>query len=234
MVGLYSLWLRAQGRLSLRVAAWSMSTLHYWFHIPGSFNWYVPALLAFYLLAPGYQQLFTRCRHREWLTAASFPVSYGLYRLALILGTGHVADFLYRLPAFAMGFLAGAYLLEERPFTRRHAAVWGGLALAGIITGVLRLRGVLYLPTCYFIAAVLMPLCLLLAKGLDLLPWPPLHRTLGLIGRCSLEIYLLNVIVTRELGGAGHYLAVGAANSLLGVALHRGIEALRFAVRHKS
>ena len=52
VVGLYSLWLRLQGRISLSVGLWSLSTLHYWFHIPGSFNWYVPAILALYLLAP--------------------------------------------------------------------------------------------------------------------------------------------------------------------------------------
>ena len=55
VVGLYSLWLRAQGRISLGVAAWSMSTLHYWFRIPGSFNWYVPAMMALYLYAQGCQ-----------------------------------------------------------------------------------------------------------------------------------------------------------------------------------
>lgn len=242
VVGLYSLWLRAQGRISLRAAAWSLSTLHYWFHIPGSFNWYVPAVLAFYLLAPAWAGLLRRNAHREWLTLLAFPVSYGLYRLSIPLGLNYMEDFLYRIPTFALGLLAGSYLLSGRRLTARHAAVWACGALWGVTLGVLRARGVLYVNTCYMISACVMPLCLLLAGAMDLLRRDWLRRPLRFLGTRSLEIYLLNVVVTREFAALSpwldldgrhvfYYGAVYALNILLAALLHRGIGAVsaRFA-----
>lgn len=237
VVGLYSLWLRGQRRISLRVAAWSLSTLHYWFHVPGSFNWYVPAVLAFYLLAPAWAGLLRRSGHPERMTLLAFPVSYGLYRLSIPLGLNYMEDFLYRIPTFAMGLLAGRYLTSGQRLTARHMAAWACGALCGAVVGILRLRGVLYINTCYMISACVMPLCLLLAKALDLLRWDWLCRPLRLLGSCSLEIYLLNVVITREFDvlspwldrDARHifyYCAVYALNILLAVPLHRGIGAV--------
>lgn len=237
VVGTYSLWLRLQGRISLRVAAWSLSTLHYWFHIPGSFNWYVPAVLAFYLLAPFWVRLLRRSGHPEWLTVLAFPVSYGLYRLSIPLGLNYMEDFLYRIPTFAVGLLAGSYILSGRKLTARHAAAWACGALCGIALGVLRLRGVLYINTCYMVSACIMPLCLLLAKAVDLLRWDWPRRLLRLLGTCSLEIYLLNVVVTREFATLApwldrdgrhivYYCTVYGLNILLAVLLHRGIGAV--------
>lgn len=237
VVGLYSLWLRTQGRISLRVAAWSLSTLHYWFHIPGSFNWYVPAMLAFYLLAPFWVRLLRRTGRPGWLTLLAFPVSYGLYRLSIPLGLNYMEDFLYRIPTFAMGLLAGAYVLSGQKLTARHIAAWACGALCGVVVGVLRLRGVLYINTCYMISACVMPICLLLAKAMDLLKWEWLHRPLRLLGTYSLEIYLLNVVVTREFAALSpwldrdahhifYYCAVYTLNILLAVLLHRGIGAV--------
>ena len=131
VVGLYSLWLISQGRIGVKTALWSLSTLHYWFHIPDTFNWYVPALLAFYLLAPFYVRLFDRCPRKEWLTAAMFPLAYGIYRLTIPLHLNYTEDFVNRLPAFALGILAGHYLLTARRVTACHALVWGLLAAAG-------------------------------------------------------------------------------------------------------
>ena len=108
VVGTYSLWLRLCGRISLKTAAWSMSALYYWFHIPGSFNWYVPALLAFYLLSPLFFRMFRRSGHPLALVLAAFPVSYGLYRLSIALELNYMEDFLYRIPTFSLGALPGA------------------------------------------------------------------------------------------------------------------------------
>lgn len=238
VVGVYSLWLRLQGRISLTVAAWSMSTLHYWFDIPNSFNWYVPAQLAFYLIAPFYVGRLVRCRHREVPTLLAFPVSFALCRLSGILGVSYLTDFLYRIPAFAIGCLLGCYLLEGRELTARDKAMWGCLAVCGAVLGILRLTGTIYISFCYVITALAVPVCLLLCKGLEKLPWRGPERFLRLLGTNSLEIYLLNVVVTREFDtlaplldrGPRHlfyYAVVYTLNILLALLLHRGIEAVR-------
>lgn len=167
VVGLYSLWLIARGRISGGTALWSLSTLHYWFHIPDAFNWYVPALLAFYLLAPFYVRLFDRFPRKEWLTAAMFPLAYGIYRLTIPLHLNYTEDFVNRLPAFALGILAGSYLLTARRVTLRHALVWGLLAAAGGTLALLWRMHVLYISPCYMIAGMLMALCLLAAWAIS-------------------------------------------------------------------
>lgn len=236
-VGLYSLWLIQRGRIGWRTALWSLSTLHYWFRIPDTFNWYVPAILAFYLLAPFYVRLFRRCPWKEWLTAAMFPLSYGIYRLSIPLHLNYTEDFLCRIPAFALGILMGYYLMSDQALTRRHAAAWGALSLTGLTVTVLRLMNRLYISPCYLIAAQLVPLTLLAAWAMDRLPLPRVRGLLRLLGVSSLEIYLLNVIITREFAvlspyldygprHAFYYLVVYTGNLLLGVLLHRGLERL--------
>ena len=238
VVGAYSLWLRLQGRVSLTVAAWSMSTLHYWFHIPNSFNWYVPAQLAFYLLSPLFVGALVRSRHREALTLLSFPVSFLLCRVTAVIGIGYIADFLYRLPDFAVGCLIGCYLIEGREMATRDRALWGGLAAFGAALCLLRVAGGVYISFCYCAAALAVPACFLICRGLERLPWKGPERFLGLLGANSLEIYLLNVVVTREFDnmaplldrGPGHlfyYAVVYTANIIAGLLLHRGIGAVR-------
>lgn len=220
------------------MAAWNMSALHYWFDIPGSFNWYVPAVLAFYLLAPFYERLFERCGHKELLTAAAFPAAYGLYRLTILLGVNYTEDFVNRIPAVALGFLMGHYVRTDRPLTKWHMAGWSALAAAGITTAWLRAQGKIYISPCYIIAAVLIPLCLLLGKVLEWLPWKPMHSGLRLLGTCSLEIYLLNVVITREFDALArwfdrddrhviYYFTVYALNVLAAVLLHQGMEKIK-------
>lgn len=238
MVGTYNLWLYLRGRVSLKAAAWSMSTLHYWFHIPNTFNWYVSALLAFYLLSPLWVRTLRRCPRPLALTLAVLPASYGLYRLSIPLGLNYMEDFLYRLPSFALGCFAGHCLAERHPLTRRHRAAWALLAACGAVTACLLAAKLFYINYCYIIVSMLMPVCLLLGWLLDRLRWAGLNRLLRLLGENSLEIYLLNVVFTREFDvlapfldhGPRHlffYLSGWTLNILLGLALHRGIESAK-------
>ena len=182
VVGLYSLWLIWRGQIGWRTALWSLSTLHYWFHIPDTFNWYIPAILAFYLLAPLYARLFRRCPRKEWMTAIMFPLSYGLYRLSIPLHLNYTEDFVCRIPAFALGILMGHYLVTGQSLTRRHTAVWVMLSLLGVAVTALRLMNRLYISPCYLIAAQLVPLTLLTAKVIDLLPLQRIRSLLWLLG----------------------------------------------------
>lgn len=234
VVGVYSLWLRLCGRISLTVALWSMSTLHYWFHIPGSFNWYVPAVMLFYLLTPAYVKLFTRCPRKEWLTVAAFPVSYVLWKLSGWMGVDYIADFLYRIPVFAIGILMGWYLQSDQKLTTRRHMVWSAMAVCGLILLPIRLANRISIPTCYLFLLVVTELCLVGCWILKRLSWTWLESGLRTLGECSLEIYLFNVVITREFEtltayfdpGSRHvafYLVAYAVNIALGILLHRTI-----------
>ena len=238
VVGLYSLWLLSCGRIGGGTVLWNLSALYYWFHIPDTFNWYIPAILAFYALAPLYARLLRRCAHPEWVSAAMFPISYGIYRLSILVHLNYTEDFVCRIPAFALGMLMGRYLTEERPFRPLHAAVWAGGSVCGAVVTVLRLLNKLYISPCYLIGAQLVPGCLLAAQAIG--RWFPerLRAALRVLGTSSLEIYLLNVILTREFSSLAPYLDYGprhlfyyavtySLNLLAGILLHRLLARLR-------
>ena len=105
--------------------------------------------------------LLRRCAHPEWVSAAMFPISYGIYRLSILVHLNYTEDFVCRIPAFALGMLMGRYLTEERPFRPLHAAVWAGGSVCGAVVTVLRLLNKLYISPCYLIGAQLVPGCLL-------------------------------------------------------------------------
>ena len=178
-------------------------------------------------------KILRRVKYKGFLTLLTFPLAYGVYRLSIPVGLNYLSDFLDRIPTFAAGLLAGCSLAEGQPLNRKHAAAWTAVAVCGITVAVLRLQGKLYISTCYMVAACVMPFCLLLAKGLDLLGWE--WRPLRFLGAYSLEIYLLNVIVTREFAALSpwfdrdgrhivYYLTVYALNLVLAVLLRQLIE----------
>ena len=224
IAGCYSLWLVLQGRIPFSTLLWNLTGLHYWFQIPDSFNWYVSALLAFYLLAPGWMWLLRRAGHPMGLALLAFPVSYGIYRLSIVGGFLYTRDFVFRLPAFLVGMFIGYLLYYERPLP--CPALWAGLAAlaVGLTWGVR--AGRLYVAPCFLFALAVFQLSLLLAWLLSYAGW--FRKPLAALGRASLEIYLINVILTREYpNGYPHparfYFAAYAVNLAAGLALHWAI-----------
>lgn len=95
----------------------------------------------------------------------------------------------------------------------------------------LRLLNKLYISPCYLIGAQLLPGTMLVAWLLEKLP-QGLRNLLRMVGESSLEIYLINVIITREFDtlalwldrGPRHlvyYAVVYTVNLLAGLGLHR-------------
>ena len=196
VVGAYGVVLRLLERTSLTMIAWNLSTLQFWLDVEGGFNWYIPALLAFYLLAPFYVRLLRRCRHDYLLTVSIFPLSYLLMKAAGRWHFTHLSDFLYRLPAFALGCLLGRLLQEERPKLPR-ALLWSGLGLFGLFLAYARTTALFYISYCYAVTMMAVPLCVLLSLLMTKLPQMT-KLPLRLLGTYSLEIYLVNVIFTVE------------------------------------
>lgn len=221
----YSLWLLRQGRIPLSTLLWNCAGLHYWVQAPGGFNWYISALLAFYLLAPCWHRLLRRLGHREWLTALLFPASYGLYRLSIAAGFLYTRDFVFRIPAFALGMLIGYRIDEGR--TSVYVPLWICAAAAGGVLAWGVGAGKLYLAPCFIFSLAVLPLSL--ACGLCLPHCAKRIQTaLSAVGRSSLEIYLINVIVTREIpcsrqNPALFYLLLWSVNLAAGLLLHQGI-----------
>lgn len=232
VTGLYGLALRLAGEASLRSVAWTMSTLFYWLQKPNYFNWYIPGLLAFYLLEPALVALLARCRHRELVTAGLCLLVFPLYHLTQLHGLAHIGDVVQRLPVFFLGTLVGLDIAQGRALTPKRLWVWAVLPF--LVPVAKRLAPPYYLPACLSFAFGCVALCLLLAGLADILPdW--LRRAPRLLGECSLEIYLLNVVFVREYGRLSAFIPLGhkhclyytvtvAANILLGVGLHYALK----------
>lgn len=101
----------------------------------------------------------------------------------------------------------------------------------GWVVTALRLLNKLYISPCYLIGAQLLPGTLLLAWLTERFSGG-LRRALRRVGESSLEIYLINVIITREFDTLARYLDLGprhlfyyavvySLNLLAGLGLHR-------------
>lgn len=238
VVGLYSVALALAGRIRPDVILWNLSTLSYWWNIPGGFNWYVSAIVVLYLFAPLYYRLFRRCRQKELLTLALYLVCYVLYRQTWGAGMLHLMDFILRVPDFAMGFLLASYLEEGKKLNGRHLVCWVGAAVCSVAVLYMWCIQPVIAPLCQVVTLALVPACLVLSKLLDWLPGRWFHRFLRTVGGSSLEIYLLNVIITREFDLLApwldhdpihitYYLIAYPINLVLGILLHRGLERLK-------
>lgn len=238
VVGLYSIWLFFHERISFSTILWNLSTLYYWFHIPNCFNWYIPALILFYILAPFCTHFFVNNKYKGMITALSFLISYGLYRLSIPLGLNYTEDFLYRIPTFCLGLLAGHYIMSNAEITGKQIFVYCiSCVFAGSIA-ILRIKGVLYISTCYLISLCILPLCLILAQCMATFHFKWIHSPLKFLGERSLEIYLINVIVTREYPSLSsffktnnifiYYLIVYTINILLAAFMHYMLKNIRF------
>lgn len=231
VTGFYGLALRLAGKASLKTVAWTVSTLFYWLDKPHCFNWYIPALLGFYLIAPAALWLLRRGRWPGLTVAAAWVVSFVLYHVREAFGPSELSGgTIARLPIFLLGLFLGLLLSRGAKLTLWQAALWLALPLVAI-PAVRRASYPYYLPTALGFCLVCVPLCLMVAWLLDRLPTGGLRWLLRAVGESSLEIYLLNVIFVREYGllsafiplGTNHHIYYALTvplNLLLGIALH--------------
>lgn len=228
VVGLYGAFLRFTGQISFQTILWTLSTLFFWVNGPNYFNWYVPALMAFYALAPLLLFLLRRCPWREAMIAALSLLSVWLSFEADWAGRGDLTDFIFRIPVFLIGLYLGLRLHENRSLTLPGLLCWAsGLLLIPILLPWEQKR-YLYISPCFHFALICVILCLSLSWLLERLNRENLlRRLLRLLGESSLEIYLLNVIFVREGNAAAasspwlFYAVSIPANLLLGIGLHQ-------------
>lgn len=233
VVGIYGLALRLAKRTTLKTVAWTMSTLAFWCNKPNYFNWYVPALLGFYLIAPAAVALLKRVKLPQLVVGASWVLSFILYQVMTLAGWGEVADnAVTRIPIFLTGCMIGVYLSRGKKLTWQGTLGW---CVLPILIPIIKRVQPYYLPNGLRLALVCVPLCLAVAWLMERLPKGGFRRGLREIGGASLEIYLLNVIFVLERELLEKVIPIGpnylvfygitiVLNLLLGIALHYALE----------
>lgn len=218
---------------------WNMSLLYYWVSPQGAFNWYVAGAMSFYAVTPACFRRLQSSRHRELLTAAGLLAGLAVGRVLMVDSYWRVMDVVYRIPVFFLGLLLGFYVLEERRLGWRDILFWCGWLGLGIAYLLNVGKGPYsdYHPLCYLFLFTTVPMCLTACWCFERLPLDWLRKPLRLLGRYSLEIYLLNVSVFSEVellrrfvprgpGGWVYFLLSCAANISLGILLHQAVKGL--------
>ncbi|MBR4098953.1 MAG: acyltransferase [Clostridium sp.] len=219
---------------------WNSSLLYYWVRSAGGFNWYVAGAMTFYAVTPLCLRALRSSTHRATLAAAGIGASLLACQLLVQEGYWYVTDFFYRVPVFFLGLLMGLYAGEQRQLGRADVRVWAaslGLGAIYLIIHFTENTPILF-PLCHLFLFTTVPLCLLACLCFEWLPLGWLQRFLRLVGKHSLEIYLLNVSVFSQtellhrvvyFGPSNriYFLFLFAANITLGVGLHWAIARLR-------
>lgn len=232
----YTLFLILRGQAPLSALVWNSTLLAYWVHTPGAFNWYVSGILLFYVLTPWCFRRLRRSRHRVLWTAGAGAAAVAVCHVLIQDEYWHYLDVFYRFPIFFLGLLMGLYVWEDRRLGRRDLLFWTLWLAAGLcyLAAALPRLEVPHLPMCHLFLFTTVPMCLAGCACFEHLPLGWLRRGLRLVGEHSLEIYLLNVSLFSEtallrswlpLGTGPYYFLAFFLNILLGILLHRGVEA---------
>lgn len=190
------------GTFSLDSYLIKLTTIGFWLpftHLP-YFTWYIPAIIAFYLLFPFYIKLFNKSPIISTIIASliGFLMS-ALYSYIFIEcypgEKNQLILFTSRIPIFYIGVYFGMLSLKEKKFSSWKYLTCITMFIIGMIIllfsiqkfdyWTLRNLGLFYYPFIFITPGF----CLVLGKILSFSP-PFLNAILLFIGSISLEIYL--------------------------------------------
>lgn len=225
----------------LRLTVGNATGAAFWLKIK-SFNWYILALPTFYLAAPLLKSV---------MDSGGKGRAYLLMGGALCLSTAFLDDWLLiaasRFPIFVMGmYLARVARSGEDTYRMERAAYWLMALGVGILYFCLRYArdtlwtyGLWWYPFLLVAPGLTMLLCRAAAALEKTKAGTGLVRILAVLGRASLEIYLIHVPVLEFLNERMHLenawrLLVAAALILAGVIYHQAVAAGVKAVQKKA
>lgn len=177
----------------------TMTGFSFW--IDGNlYFWYVPAMLAFYLITPCFMCLYRKKKSFAYLT-------FGMVWLILLSGTfiAHNADyyiFLFRWPIYFIGVYLGECSYYKKKIEKKHAFVSVGMLIAGLVA-VDFVRRFNYLDIVrydykYFLYLfVAVPICIWLSILFEKVSYD--FVVLKFLGSITLEIYLLHEYILRKI-----------------------------------
>lgn len=193
--------------------------------------WFIPMILAFYLVAPFYMMLIRKHSVWRWLPVVAMVFCVLLqYWKPLNGALGHLEILFSRVPIFLLGINAGQWVKEERHMEPH--AFWLLLLVFVLAFGVcvnfengLRGRFPLFMERMVYIPLSISAL-LLLCKAMVHLPQWGL-KGLAFVGTMSLELYLVHVnfvlkyLRPYNLGYWGTMLLMTAIALLLAWIIHK-------------
>lgn len=169
----------------------------FWFSKPPSFNWYMPAIIIFYLMAP----ILFKFMGKKWKEI--FLLSLTVLADICFLGN-YVIVAISRFTIFVLGMILGRYFMENRQIkwhTEMLTYLFG--AFGYIVMYYLRETfpllmwpyGLHWYPFIFIAPAVTFLLCRLLSLMDTTSIGHKICEILGKVGQCTLEIYLIHIVL---------------------------------------
>ena len=195
--------------------------------------WFVPAIMALYVIAPAYMKLIIKHPAYRWTPVVAMVLAVMVqYYPPVHQAVGHLEIFFSRVPIFLIGVNLGAWVKEGR--TLDGQAVW--LVIAAFVMSLAmcvefeeawRGRFPLFIERMVYIPLTLSMVVLL---NLALRKTPQtVRRALAFIGTISLELYLIHIqfvmkyITPYNLGYCLTALTMIAVSIVLAWLLHKAV-----------
>lgn len=202
VVGLYSLVIYFSGLCSFGMVITNCLGISFWFSESNyAFNWYIPAMILFYIFAPVLYKLMEDNKRRN-------IVFFSLYFLSILfilvcydyLKLGRLSIAFCRFPVFLIGMLIGFFLLGKKKISNSE---WLSLAVLFLISLLIYIwkiqKSVPFYGGKWFPYAVMAPVfCIYISKIMGYMKEDSrILKFLSWVGKNSLLIYLFNVIFVR-------------------------------------
>lgn len=168
------------------------STLGFWTN-GIYYEWFIPSIIMLYILFPFVFSLLkhNRIKRYKLIIVLSIIISTSAVFNNMIIDNWHFL-LLYRVPIFLYGALTAYYLTNGYSSKEFIGLIWGGLIIfiSFFIVPALRTR---YIAFTFLTPMLLCIFCLLIKNITVINKWG------GVIGKASLEIYLIHLVFLKYL-----------------------------------
>src|SRR5574344_547631 len=209
------------GAFSISQFLLNTTTIGFWIG-KGYFEWYIPALVMFYLLFPLLFKLVNKNLAVFLLIVVSVTAALALLRINLNIKDTYML-FITRIPIFSLGVLWGKWTFNKKQLT----AVSKGIIYVSFVIGLMSiLFFTTHLPVkilwgygVYWYPFILITpgLCAFVATALDVLHRAIINKVLAFCGTVSLELYLLHLKLFENSNAIAKYFDVPKPVVLLAV-----------------
>lgn len=162
--------------------------------------WYIPAILAFYIITPLFMKFYLKNRKKAYLVFGGIWIA--LLGVSLVFHNAAYFIFLFRWPIYFAGVFLGECSYRKVEMKKGRGIVLATLFVIGLgIVNLIRKYNMLsyvrydYKYLVYFIVAI--PVCILLANLFGKVKYK--FPVLKFLGGITLEIYLLHEFLLRQI-----------------------------------